>query len=195
MTATGRHDGGDMSATARLGLDEFLKMQESEDRICYELDEGELRASPSSTIEHNEIRYRIHRALRDFSRTHRLGYVTGETDFLLSPDTVRRPDVAFITKTHLQRIDVKRSPVEGAPALAVEVISPGNYAQDMFKKIHQYLGTGSEIVWVVYPSTKMIAIHDHTGARELIQGFLESEKLLPGFRLSLAEIFEDDLLK
>lgn len=184
-----------MSTTIRLSRDEFLKMQESEDRICYELDEGELRVTSSPTIEHNEIRYRIHRALRDFSRSHQLGYVTGETDFLLSPDTVRRPDVAFITKTHLQRIDVKRSPVEGAPALAVEVISPGNYAQDMFKKIHQYLGAGSEVVWVVYPSMKMIAVHDHAGVHELKQGLLESEKLLPGFKLSLAEIFEDDLLK
>lgn len=65
----------------------------------------------------------------------------------------------------------------------------------MFKKIHQYLGAGSEVVWVVYPSMKMIAIHDHMGVRELKQGFPEAEKLLPGFRLSLAEIFEDDLLK
>jgi len=184
-----------MSTTTRLSFDEFLKMQESEDGICYELDEGELRGAPSPTIEHNEIRYRIHRALRDFSRTHHLGYVTGETDFLLSPDTVRRPDVAFITTAHLQHIDVKRSPVEGAPALAVEVISPGNYAQDMFKKIHQYLGAGSEVVWVVYPSMKVIAVHDHTGVHEFKQGFLEAEKLLAGFKLSLAEIFDDDLLK
>src|SRR5260221_11150480 len=161
MTATGRHDGGDMSATARLGLDEFLKKQESEDRICYELDEGELRASPSSTIEHNEIRYRIHRALRDFSRTHRLGYVTGETDFLLSPDTVRRPDVAFITKTHLQRIDVKRSPVEGGPPPAGRGIAPWNYRPEIFQKIHQYLGAGKGGLWVVYPLMKMSPIPEH----------------------------------
>jgi hypothetical protein len=45
-----------MSTTARLSFDEFLKLQEAEDRICYELDEGELRGTPSPTIEHNEIR-------------------------------------------------------------------------------------------------------------------------------------------
>jgi Uma2 family endonuclease len=65
----------------------------------------------------------------------------------------------------------------------------------MFKKIHQYLGAGSEVVWVVYPSMKVIAVHDHTGVHEFRQGFLEAGKLLPGFRLSLAEIFDDDLLK
>jgi len=34
MTAMGRHDGGDMSTTTRLSFEEFLKIQESEDRIC-----------------------------------------------------------------------------------------------------------------------------------------------------------------
>jgi Uma2 family endonuclease len=184
-----------MSATTRIGFDEFLKMQEAAETICYELDEGELLVTPSPTIEHNEIRYRIHRALREFSRVQKLGYVTGETDFLLGPNTVRRPDVAFLTTAHLQRIDVKRSPVEGAPALAVEVISPSNFAQDTVKKIHQYLAAGSEFVWVVYPPLKVIAVHDHRGSREVTEGLLEAEKLLPGFKLSLAEIFDDDVLK
>ncbi|HXB19729.1 MAG TPA: Uma2 family endonuclease [Candidatus Solibacter sp.] len=184
-----------MSATTRISFDEFLKMQETADAICYELDEGELLVTPSPPLRHNEIRYRIHQALRQFSRTHKLGYVTGETDFLLAPDTVRRPDVAFVTTAHLQRIDIDRSPVRGAPGLAVEVISPSNLAQDTFKKIHQYLAAGSDVVWVVYPPLKVIEVHDHTGTHELTQGFLKAEKLLPGFKLSLAEIFDDDLLK
>ncbi len=186
---------GEMSATTRISFSEFLKLQEAEDEIHYELDEGKLLVPPSPIMRHNEIRYRIHQALRDFSRTHKLGYVTGETDFLLGPDTVRRPDVAFITMAHLKRIDLDRSPLEGAPALAVEVISPSNLAQDTFKKIHQYLAAGSEIVWVVYPPLKVIEVHDHTGTHELTQGFLQAEKLFPGFKLSLAEIFHDDLLK
>ena len=93
-----------MSASTRISFDEFLKMQEAEETICYELDEGELLVTPSPTIEHNEIRYRIHRALRDFSRVQHLGYVTGETDFLLGPDTVRRPDVALTLSVHLSMV-------------------------------------------------------------------------------------------
>jgi Uma2 family endonuclease len=184
-----------MGATTRISFDEFLKMQESDSAVCYELDEGELLVTPSPTLRHNEIRFRIHQALRDFSRTHKLGYVTGETDFLLSPDTVRRPDVAFVTTEHLQRIDVNHSPVHGAPAIAVEVISPSNFAQDTFKKVHQYLAAGTEIVWVIYPPLKVIEVHDHAGTHELTQGFLQAERLLPNFKLSLAEIFDDDLLK
>ena len=123
-----------MSATTRFSFSEFLKLQETEDAIRYELDEGELLATPSPILRHNEIRYRIHHALREFARVHKLGYVTGETDFLLGPDTVRRPDVAFITMDHLKRIDLDRSPLEGASALAVEVISPSNLAQILLRR-------------------------------------------------------------
>ena len=120
----------------------------------------------------------------------KLGYVTGGTDFLLGPDTVRRPDVAFIASAHLEHLDLDRSPLEGSPALAVEVISPGNLGEDIFKKIHQYLDAGSELVWVVYPALKAASVHSHTGTYELTQGFLNAKSLLPGFTLSLAEIFE-----
>ncbi|HEV3036408.1 MAG TPA: Uma2 family endonuclease [Candidatus Angelobacter sp.] len=183
-----------MSTSTKIGLDEFLKLPEA-DTTQYELDEGELLVTPSPTARHNEICYRIHRALWDFSLADQLGYVTGETDFLLSPDTVRRPDAAFITPAQLQRIDLDRSPLEGAPALAIEVISPGNDAQDILKKTHQYLDAGSELVWIVYPALKVVSVYSHTGTYEVSQGFLQAENLLPGFQLSLAEIFEQYLRK
>jgi Uma2 family endonuclease len=175
-----------------MNLDEFLKIAEADETAHFELDEGELLVTPSPTAWHNEIRHRIHQALRDFSRANKLGFVTGETDFLLSPDTVRRPDVAFITSAHLRRINLRRSPLEGSPALAVEVISPSNLAQDIFKKIHQYQDAGSDLVWIVYPDMKTISVHTHAGTYEVSQGFLQAENLLPGFKLPLAEIFEDE---
>lgn len=184
-----------MGTTTKMSIEEFLKTPEINDTVQYELDEGELLVTPSPTARHNEICYRIRRALREFSRAKKLGYVTGKTDFAIGPDTVRRPDVAFITMTQLQQIDVDRSPLDGSPALAVEVISPGNLAQDIFKKIHQYLSAGSELVWVVYPPLKVIAVHSRAGSHEVSHGFLEAVALLPGFKLSLAEVFEDNILK
>ncbi|SRR5581483_2128054 len=178
-----------------MNLEEFLNIPKTDETVQYELDEGELLLIPSPTLWHNEIRYRIHGALREFSRKEKLGLVIGGTDFALASDTVRRPDVAFITNAHLQLVDPDHSPLDGAPALAVEVISPGNLAQDIVKKVRQYLHAGSELVWVVYPSLKSVSIHNHAGSHEVNQGFLEAEDLLPGFKLSLAEIFDEDLLK
>ncbi|HKR97084.1 MAG TPA: Uma2 family endonuclease, partial [Candidatus Angelobacter sp.] len=68
---------------------------------------------------------------------------------------------------HLTTVDLDRSPVDGAPALAVEVISPSNSAQDMAKKTQQYLAAGSKIVWIVYPSLRLVEIHTPSGLHQV----------------------------
>lgn len=139
-----------MTATPRLTFEEFQRLPEREGTI-YELDEGELRIEPSPALRHNLIRQHIALKLTQFLELKNLGIVVEEMDFRLGPDIVRNPDVAFITNEHLKTVDLDRSPVDGAPALAVEVISPSNSAQDMAKKTQQYLAAGSKIVWIVYP--------------------------------------------
>src|ERR1700742_667666 len=117
-----------MATSTKLTFVEFEALPEKEG-ICYELDEGMLLMEPSPALRHNLVRQRIAALLTQFIRTHRLGIVVEEMDFRLGTDTVRNPDVAWIAAEHLQNIDPDRSPVEGAPALAVEVISPNNLAQ------------------------------------------------------------------
>ena len=151
---------------------------------------------PSPALRHNLIRQRIASALAQFVRAHRLGIVVEEMEFKLGPDTVRNPDVAFITVDHLKKVDPDRSPVNGAPALAIEVISPGNPAQDTLKKTHQYLRVGCQAVWVVYPTLRMVQIHDSAGIHELREpDSIREKNLFRGleFVLSLAAVFDDDL--
>jgi Uma2 family endonuclease len=184
-----------MSTTStRLTFDEFLKLPEREG-THYELDEGELVMEPSPTFLHNRIRDRIANRLSQFVKAHRLGEVIVEMDFRLGPDTVRNPDVAFVTAQHLQTIDVNRSPVDGAPALAVEVVSPSNLAQDMAKKVSQYLSAGTSVVWVVHPVLQQVEVHSSNGARRVkAPELLVEEHLFAGhqFSLFLAELFSTD---
>ena len=115
-------------------------------------------------------------------------------DFRLGTDTVRNPDVAFISVDHLRNIDPDDSPVEGSPALAIEVISPTNLAQDTAKKVRQYLEAGCRAVWLVYPALRLIEIHDATGARRINEPeTLEESKPFAGFKfsLSLTALFDD----
>jgi Uma2 family endonuclease len=73
-----------VSVNTKISLEEFLRLPEIGETTQYELDEGELLLIPSPTARHNEICYRIHRALREFSRNQKLGLVIGETDFASS---------------------------------------------------------------------------------------------------------------
>ncbi len=174
-----------------LTFEEFERLPE-EEGIRYELDEGSLLMEPSPVFRHNLIRQGIFLRLNEFVKSHDLGSVIEEMDFRLGPNTVRNPDVAFVNNEHLKNIDLDRTPVGGAPALAIEVISPGNLAQDTAKKVHQYLAAGSQAVWVVYPPLRLVEIHDSGGVRQVREpDILEESKVFGGvkFSLPLAEIF------
>ena len=174
-------------------FEEFEKLPEQEG-VHYELDEGQLLMEPSPSFFHNAVRARIAQRLREFVDAHQLGYVIEEMDFRLSPDTVRNPDVAFVTREHLRTIDMNRSPVNGAPALAVEVIYPNHLAQDMQKKVKQYLSGGSSTVWVVYPTMSLVEVHAQDGIRQVkAPDSLVEERLFGGrrFTLALSPLFAD----
>jgi len=179
-----------LGTITRLTFEEFQRLPEREGAI-FELDEGELLMEPSPALRHNLIRQRIAMQLIQFVESKSLGVVAEEMDFRLGPDTVRNPDVAFITSEHLKKIDSDRSPADGAPALAVEVISPNNRAADIAKKTQQYLDAGCKTVWIIYPSLRRAEIHSTTGVRMVREPqHLEDELLLPGFSLSLTYILD-----
>ncbi len=179
-----------MGTTTKLTFEEFEALPEREG-THYELDEGELLMEASPAVRHNLVRQRIAMELMRFVESSHLGIVLEEMDFRLAPDTVRNPDVAFVTAEHLKKIDLDRSPVDGAPALAVEVISPSNTAQDMAKKTQQYLRAGSRFVWLVYPGLRLVEIHSASGVCHVQEPEpLKEDALFPGFSVSLRYVFD-----
>jgi len=185
-----------VGTTTRLTLAEYERLPEKEG-THYELDEGTLLMEPSPALRHNLIRQRIAVHLTEFVRAHQLGVVVEEMDFRLGTDTVRNPDVAFITADHLRNIDPDHSPAEGALALAVEVISPTNMAQDTAKKVRQYLDAGSHAVWLVYPALRLIEVHDSAGARRITEPeSLQESRMFAGFKFSLSlNVLFDDVFR
>src|ERR1700751_3266318 len=179
-----------MGITTRLSFAEYTQLPEREG-IVYELDEGELVMEPSPALRHNLVRQRIAMRLMEFVEQRDLGLVGEEMDFRLGQDTVRNPDVAFIDSEHSRKLDLDRSPVDGAPVLAVEVISQHNRAEDMARKVHQYLQAGCRTVWVVYSSLRMVETHSEDTVRQVREPeALQEETLLPGFSLSLSYVFD-----
>jgi Uma2 family endonuclease len=179
-----------MRAATKLSFEEFQKLPEREG-VIYELDDGELLMEPSPAARHNLIRQRIALRLMQFVDSNHLGIVLEEMDFRLTSDTVRNPDIAFVSAEHVALIDLDISPIEGAPALAVEVISPGNTAEDMAKKTQQYLRAGSQSVWIVYPKLRLVEVHSQSAVRQVREPeLLKQSALLPGFSLSISYVLD-----
>jgi len=184
-----------MGTATKLSFAEFQKLQEADEANArFELDEGELVLTPSPTPRHNLVCFKLRRSLGAFVKANDLGRVTAEVDLRLSANIVRKPDVAFIAKTHMTGFDFDQTPIEGSPSLAVEVISPSNLAQDTLKKVRQYLAAGSHAVWLVYPALGVVEIHERSGVRDVnMPDSLSEEHLFPGlkFSLSLTDLFDE----
>jgi hypothetical protein len=88
--------------------------------------------------------------IESFASQHGLGIAMPEgLGFVLrrDPDLVREPDVSFITATSVPDEGLPKEFWEGAPTLAVEVVSPNDRASDIHDRVQDYLDAGSLQVW------------------------------------------------
>jgi Uma2 family endonuclease len=76
------------------------------------------------------------------------------------------------------------------PALVTEVTSASNYANEMRRKVQDYLSAGVRLIWVIYPDLGRADVYrlDGTSATVGPGGALDGEDVLPGFRLPLTQI-------
>jgi len=176
------------SAMTHFTVEEFEKLPRHEG-VCLELTQGELIQRTPGRLRHNRVRDKIAFSLRQFVEANRLGEIVIETDFQLSPDTVRIPDAAFVTAEYIQQVDPDR-PLTVPPALVIEVVSPTDRAADLLKKVEQYLQAGAFTVWVIYPNVREAHIFQKNQQPRVLREAesLTEENLLPGFTIPLATV-------
>jgi Uma2 family endonuclease len=160
----------------------------------YELNRGVLKTMPPAGIEHGQRALGLGAHLYLFVQEHDLGIVVAaETGFHLerNPDTVRAPDAAFIRKNRLPEGDLPRGYFLGAPDLAVEVVSPGDTADEVDDKVHTWLHFGAQRVWVLSSRTMSITVYRPDGSAQVLPGddLLDGEDVLPGFQVQVSRLF------
>lgn len=159
----------------------------------YELVRGELITMSPAGYDHGQIGQNFLLLLHSYVKKADLGGVVGpDTGFVLgrNPDTVRGPDGAFVKK---ERIPTPR-PIkfwEGAPDLAIEVLSPSDSATEMDAKVQEYLDAGATEVIVVTPKMKMVKIFRHGQTATVLRSgdILRDLESVPGFQCHIDEIF------
>ena len=174
-----------------LTLEDFEAMPEPLDERL-ELDRGVLVREPLPGASHGAIAVRLGAALLAWAREGGGGTVLGETGYVLRrvPPTVRGPDVSWVSAGRTG-YGLPDGFFDGAPDLAVEVVSPSNRAGEIRTKVLQYLGAGARQVWVVHPRTRAVVVHTPDGAARTLgaEDVLDAPDLLPGFALPLPRLF------
>lgn len=165
-----------------------------DDGLRRELVNGEIREMSPAGFDHGVIALNVAADLRRFVRAHRLGLVVAaETGFRLSrdPDTVRAPDAAFVRSDRLPPRQDRQRFLDLAPDLAVEVVSPSDRASEVVEKALSWLAAGTSLVWVVYPSQQLVAVHSAGGIVVHVDraGVLDGASVLPGLSLPVADLF------
>ncbi len=132
--------------------------------------------------------------IRNFVRPRHLGRViTGDSGVFLEhdPDTVRGPDVYFISAARMPLNGIPPTFQEVAPDLCVEIVSPNDKMWKLKEKVAEFLKFGVKLVWVLHPKTRNARVYRADKSIELISssGVLSGEDVLPGFTLSLKELF------
>lgn len=160
------------------------------DGVQHEVSAGELIAAPPAKFSHVKISLAILEALQAYLRD-RDWKAIPEASYVLSPEplTIRQPDVSVLSGKRFQA--TKDSYCEGAPELAIEVVSPGDSAEDLELKITQYLDAGALEVWVLYPKTTHIHVFraDWTGTVLNATQTLDGGAVLPGFSVTVRDLF------
>ena len=148
---------------------------------------------PPPSSEHGFILNNIAFILFEGLRGKRLGRAFAEMGYALfrDPDlTIRQPDVSFVS---LNRVQKTQAYYEGAPELAVEVVSPNDHAADLDLKVKEYLAAGSHEVWVVYPKTRSVQVYLRASqSRILSDADMITSDLFPGWSARVADFFDLD---
>ncbi|MFL6282221.1 MAG: Uma2 family endonuclease [Pyrinomonadaceae bacterium] len=165
-----------------------------DDGFRYELVKGELRKMSPSGWEHGEVVVNITLLLGRHVKINKLGSCGGaETGFKIAsdPDTVRAPDLAFVSRERRPEGDARKKYFVGAPDLAVEVVSPGDTRREVDEKVEDWLEAGARAVWVINPKRRSVTVYRSlTDVTRLLEADeLGGGEVVPGFRCKVSEIF------
>jgi len=165
----------------------------------YELVNGELVPVSPANPERGGLMTWVGAELLAFVRKHRLGGVFTDAWVKLAlprdPERVRAPDVMFVSNEKLRLSGgIPSDYFRIVPDLVVEIYSPTNErkARDFQQRVRDYLDAGVPLLWVIYPAARYATIYHPDGSARVLREHesLDGESILPGFSLSLAQLFE-----
>ncbi|MEW5720939.1 MAG: Uma2 family endonuclease [Chloroflexota bacterium] len=167
-----------------------------DDGTRYEVIDGELFMTPPPATPHQFSIANLFSEMTNFVRARRLGWV------LSSPIGVRlptqpvplEPDIVFISTARKSIIEEKY--IEGVPDLVVEVLSPSNWIYDRKEKFNVYKIAGVPEYWIVDYRAKTVEVFvfekgDYALLGKWGLGEFAISRVLDGFRVAVAEIFQD----
>ena len=178
-----------------LTADEFMARHGGE--TCVELVRGRVVRYPMPGGPHGYITGNATAILHNFVRGHKLGRVFSNDTLMRTrkqepTDTLRGPDVAYVSFAKMPPGDVPDGPLSVVPELVIEVRSPSDRIPQLSAKASEYLDTGVTVVIVLDPATESAAVYreNELPIRMHNGDELTFPDVLPGLSIQVRQLFE-----
>ncbi|MBC8171496.1 MAG: Uma2 family endonuclease [Anaerolineae bacterium] len=179
-----------------LSVDDLVKLGDARFEIIHE----ELIEMAAVGVTHQLIARNVQRVIDPYISSRNLGevFADGFTYLMFSDARGLKasfiPDVSFIRAENILKLVDPTRPYPGIPDLAVEVVSPGDDADQLMLKVRTYLEKGTEQVWILYQTVREVHQYrlDQNPPVRIYRGAesLDLETLFPGLLLTPEMIFE-----
>lgn len=161
----------------------------------YQILDGKLVDMGNSGALHGYICSTLIVLLGGYIRDHKLGAVfDSSTAFKMASGNKRSPDIAFFTKERLRGVyPLPSSYLDGAPDLAVEVLSPGNTVAEIDDKLAEYFANSCRLVWIIHPIQRYVLVYRNAQQPEYFlkdSDPLTGEDVVPGFEVNVGTLLE-----
>lgn len=172
----------------------FEYLQTPETVLPSELEFGVLRVAESPGVGHQRVVRDLTIALAAFTRERGLGEVLpAPMDVILDRDAhlVVQPDIVFVSA---ERAEIVSDRINGAPDLAIEVLSPNPRVGRLHEKVEWFARYGVRECWLIDQPRRQVAVLTFEAGRVAGRGlFGGGDKIvsavLPDLSLSASDIF------
>ena len=149
---------------------------------------GEVVGKPGMTAKTRRIQSKLDYYWRSYMISSGQG---GEVYVEVTCQTLKKgriPDVSYITPEQLAQVGEFSVLPQSFPLLA-EIVSPSDFADDVFAKAQEYLESGCLEVWLLFPKSSWVLVITQSQAVLFKPGEVAiTQVVLPGFRVAVDEL-------
>lgn len=100
----------------------------------------------------------------------------------------RSPDVAYLTPELVAQYGEAKVLPQSFP-LSAEIVSPTDLAEEVIAKAYEYLQSGGEEVWLVFPENRWVIVVTEGSSQIFARGSVAvTQTVLPGFAVAVDEL-------
>lgn len=133
------------------------------DDIRAEVFDGQIYYMSSPSQDHQTISTELTTMLNSYIKNHKGGcrvfHAPFDVKLSTKPLTIVQPDLMIVCDRN--KLDGKRC--NGAPDFIIEIVSPGNPADDYIRKLYYYKNAGVREYWIVDSRRKMVTVNYFEG--------------------------------